>query len=164
MELKRAAWLEPEDFATVIRLTPLISIDLIVHSPEGRVLLGRRKNEPAKNYLFVPGGRIGKGETIASAFERLTHDELGMTVSLHDASFLGVFEHFYETNRFEQPGFGTHYVVLAYELRVALDNASLPAEQHGEYVWLTPREILDSAEVHENTRAYFRLRGVAGGY
>jgi colanic acid biosynthesis protein WcaH len=47
-------------------------------------------------------------------------------------------------------------VVLAYELDRGADWPALPTEQHGEYLWLTPEEVLSSAEVHENTKAYFR--------
>lgn len=59
-----------------MRLTPLVAIDLIVRSEE-KVLLGRRTNEPAKGFFFVPGGRIFKGETARTAFQRITLAELG---------------------------------------------------------------------------------------
>jgi len=61
-------------------------------------------------------------------------------------------------NRFERPGFGTHYIVLAHELSLILKTTELPQDQHAEYFWLTPAEILASAEVHENTKVYFRDR------
>lgn len=155
-EPKPGQWISPTDFANVIRLTPLVAIDLIVHAPGGGVLVGRRLNEPAKGMLFVPGSRISKNETLAGAFRRITLEELGLELPLEQARFAGVFEHFYPTNRFERSGFGTHYIVLAHELRLALEPDSLPTDQHGEYLWLTPIEILASPEVHENTKAYFR--------
>ena len=148
-------WLPAEDFANVVRLTPLVSIDLVVRAPDGRVLVGRRNHEPAKGFLFVPGGRITKNETRAAAFRRLTRDELGAELPIEDGKFLGVYDHVYPTNRFERPGFGTHYVVLAYELSVATAWQALPAEQHAEYRWLLPAEITRLPEVHPNTKAYF---------
>jgi colanic acid biosynthesis protein WcaH len=154
-EPKPGEWLEPEEFAEVIRLTPLISIDLIARSPEGKVLVGRRRHEPAKDKFFVPGGRIGKNETLAMAFARVARDELGVKLRIDQAHFRGVYEHFYRTNRLERKGFGTHYVVLAYEVTVAVNAAGLPADQHGEYAWMTPAELVASPEVHENTKAYF---------
>jgi colanic acid biosynthesis protein WcaH len=154
-EPKPGQWLKQSDFADIVRLTPLVSIDLILRSPEGRVLVGRRKNEPAKNTFFVVGSRITKNETIAAAFERIAREELGIQLHISQARFRGAFEHFYTTNRFEAGGFGTHYIVLAYELRLSLDTAALPAEQHGEYAWRTEAELLASPEVHENTKAYF---------
>ena len=41
-------FLRPEDFATVVRSTPLISIDLIVENDSGEFLLGKRTNRPAQ--------------------------------------------------------------------------------------------------------------------
>jgi colanic acid biosynthesis protein WcaH len=58
-EPKPGEWIAPNEFAEVIRLTPLVAIDLIVRSPEAKVLVGRRVNEPAKGLLFVPK-RISK--------------------------------------------------------------------------------------------------------
>ena len=90
VEPKPGQWLQPEDFESIIRLTPLVSIDLIVRSPDGRVLVGRRNHEPARNTYFVPGGRITKNETRAAAFRRLTREELGAEKSIDEARFLGV--------------------------------------------------------------------------
>ena len=150
-----------EDFAGVVRLTPLVAIDLIVRDPDGRILLGLRTNEPARGSFFVPGGRITKNETCAAAFRRITLAELGVERSLGEARFLGVYEHIYAGNFFESAGFGTHYVVLGHELNLSPRDLVLPADQHGDYVWKTEVEILAWPAVHENTRAYFQ-KGVAG--
>lgn len=155
-EPKPGDWISPADFARVIRLTPLVAIDLIVQDPEDRVLVGRRLNQPAQGFLFVPGSRISKNEPRAIAFRRITREELGVSIGLEEARLLGVYDHIYPTNRFEQAGYGTHYIVLAHQLRLSLDAKSLPTDQHGEYLWLTPAQLLAHAEVHENTKAYFR--------
>ena len=60
---------------TVIRLAPLIAIDLIIRTARDEVLLGLRKNEPAKGCYFVPGGVILKNEQLAEAFARLIKNE-----------------------------------------------------------------------------------------
>lgn len=156
LEPKPGEWMTPEEFGSVIRLTPLVAIDLVVRSPEGRVLVGRRTYEPAKGVFFVPGGRITKNETRAAAFRRISREELGVELRLEAARFLGVNEHIYPTNRFRTKGFGTHYITLAYEIRSSLETALLPKDQHGEYAWMSPEELLASAEVHENTKTYFR--------
>ncbi len=145
-----------KDFELVVRLTPLVAIDVIVRSPEGRILVGRRTNEPAKGVFFVPGSRITKNETRAAAFRRITREELGRELDISAAQFRGAYDHIYETNRFEKPGFGTHYITLAYEIEAAIDLASLPGDQHGEFAWMTPAELLQSPHVHPNTKAYFR--------
>ena len=64
-------FLRQEDFATVVRSTPLVSLDFIVENSRGEFLLGKRTNRPAQGYWFVPGGRVQKDETLEAAFERL---------------------------------------------------------------------------------------------
>ena len=58
-----------DTFKTVIKSTPLISLDLIVKNSEDKILLGKRLNRPAKNYCFVPGSRVLKDESLIIAFQ-----------------------------------------------------------------------------------------------
>ncbi len=145
--------LDAETFKTVVASTPLISMDLVVINSRGQVLLGQRKNRPAQGYWFVPGGRILKGERFPQAFARLTREELGLELSLTDAEFLGPFEHHY-TDNFAGADFSTHYVVLGYRLRLDVDLASLPDQQHGRYRWFDLDEARSSNEVHLHTQWY----------
>ena len=156
------ARLEPRDFEHIIRLTPLVSIDLVVRSPNGRILVGYRRNEPAKGCFFTAGGRVTKNETLAAAFRRISLAELGVEKQIEEARFLGVYEHFYATNNPERAGFGTYYVVLAYELTAPPQDWRLPNDQHGEFAWLTEAELLQSPQVHQYTKAYF-LSGKSRG-
>jgi colanic acid biosynthesis protein WcaH len=153
------ARLSVEDFAAIIRLTPLVAIDLVVRAPDGRALLGRRTNEPAKGFLFAPGGRITKNEGLAAAFRRITRAELGVERDLSEARMLGAYDHIYAENVFEQPGYGTHYVTLAWELPLGGAAVGLPLDQHDEYLWLSGAEILLRPDVHANTKAYFMAPG-----
>jgi len=150
-------WLEDDTFKCVVANTPLISIDLIVENEEGKVLLGRRKNRPAKGFLFVPGGRIFKNETIKEAFKRITFQELGKEINIVAARFLGVFEHFYDDSVFGEE-ISTHYVVLAHKLNIT-DKLSLPKLQHSEYLWLSIDELLNREDVHDYTKVYFQNNG-----
>lgn len=57
-------FLTSEGFCAVVRDAPLVAIDLLVRDPYRAVLAGRRRNPPAKDFWFAPGGRIRKGETL----------------------------------------------------------------------------------------------------
>ena len=153
----RASHLDRADFLDVVRLTPLVSIDLIVTDGNRRVLLGQRRNRPAQDSWFVPGGRVKKNETLDTAFTRVVRDELGIASVQRSASRLfGVFEHFYHDNFAGIEGVATHYVVLAYSLTLS---GSVPIgcfDQHSGYAWLMPTEVLNRDDVHPNTKAYFR--------
>jgi len=145
------AFLSHAELDTVIRLAPLIAIDLIIRNAGDDVLLGLRKNEPAKDRYFVPGGMILKGERLAEAFARLMKNETGHAASLEDARLVGVFEHFYDTNRSGNAGYGTHYVVLGYQYRWPAAVVPQPDDQHSELRWWPVAELLASHRVHENT-------------
>ncbi len=153
--------LNERELTTVIRLTPLVSIDLIVRDSAGRILLGLRNNEPAKDFYFVPGGRVLKDERLRDAFARILINETNIDAGYESATFLGIYEHFYSTNRFGEPGLGTHYVVLAFEVAPPDVSVVQIEGQHSEYRWMHEHELLASALVHDNTKAYFRAAGVA---
>ncbi|WGS50562.1 GDP-mannose mannosyl hydrolase [Paraburkholderia sp. D15] len=145
------------DFLDIVRLTPLIAIDLIVRDDEGRVLLGHRRNRPARGTWFVPGGRIHKDETLDSAFARIADAELGIAgLQRSTARFEGVFEHHYGDNFAGEPDVSTHYIVLAYTLTFTSATPLGRPDQHSDYRWLTPVELLARVDVHDNTKAYFR--------
>ncbi|CCN35033.1 GDP-mannose mannosyl hydrolase [Vibrio nigripulchritudo SO65] len=149
-------FLEQHTFSNVIEHTPLISIDLVIENEEGSFLLGKRLNKPAKNYWFVPGGRVQKNETLEDAFVRLTKNELGEAYSIDDAVLIGPFTHIYDDNVFGDD-FGTHYVVLAYRLKIQSQLLKLPTyEQHSKYQWFTECELVNSESVHLHTKWYFK--------
>lgn len=147
-------FLSQEDFATVVRSTPLISIDLIVENAHGEFLLGKRTNRPAQGYWFVPGGRVQKDEPLAQAFERLTQAELVVRLPLTAGEFYGVWQHFYDDN-FSGSDFSTHYIVLGFRLKLNQADLALPDAQHEAYRWLTPEALIADENVHDNSRAYF---------
>ncbi len=144
-----------EAFLEVIRHTPLVSIDLICRDNQQRVLLGKRVNRPAQDTWFVPGGRIRKNETIASAIARISSTELGIQLSLADAELLGTYEHLYDDNYLGQAGIGTHYVVLAHSFQLG-DQQPRPDSQHTSLRWWTVNNLLDHPAVHTNTKNYFQ--------
>ena len=110
-------FLDDDAFKNVIKNTPLISIDLIIQNEKGEYLVGKRNNRPARGFWFVPGGRIQKNETLNNGFTRLIQNEIGIEMLRNEATFLGVFEHFYDDNYFNSE-FSTHYIVLAYKISI----------------------------------------------
>ena len=148
-------FLSKEIFSTVIENSPLVSIDLVIKNTQGQALLGKRINKPAQDYWFVPGGRILKDESLASAFKRLTKAELGQDFSIDQATLLGPYDHFYTDNVFGD-SFSTHYVAIAYVLTIEKPLTSLPiGEQHDGYQWVDISEISSNKQIHKNTAAYF---------
>lgn len=68
-------------YKQIVEVMPILCVDLvIVH--EGKYLLVKRKNEPAKGLWWPPGGRVWKGETIEQAARRKAKEEIGVGVRL----------------------------------------------------------------------------------
>jgi colanic acid biosynthesis protein WcaH len=152
---KKPTQLSFDKLAQVVENAPLVSIDLIVKNDRDEILVGLRKNEPARDFWFVPGGRILKEERIAQAFERIACEELGLNLTYEDAGFVGVFEHFYPSNFTQKGSFGTHYVALAYQITTAETSLDLPKAQHSRYKWLNKESVHKESNVHPYTKAYF---------
>ncbi len=142
-------------FHDIVKNTPLISIDLIITTPNSFCLLGKRNNRPAKGFMFVPGGRIFKSEKIIAAFDRILISETGYKVKDHDKiSFQGVYEHFYEDSYHDMKT-STHYVVLAYRLEVVKKFNVILDRQHEEFEWVSLEHLLSRTDVHDNVKSYF---------
>src|SRR5690606_15318954 len=147
--------LPAEVFASVVAHAPLVSIDLVIEDAHGQILLGLRKNPPARDHWFMPGGRIRKGEKLDDAFTRLMLEETGVSAMRSEARLLGIYEHFYDTDFTGLEGKTTHYIVLAYRLRINRHEWHLPDQQHSEYQWIDEDRVAYLPSVHPYTQAYF---------
>ena len=143
------------DFTSLVTNGPLISIDLIIKNSVGEVLLGRRSNQPAQGYWFVPGGRVLKNGTIEQAIQRISLKEINQKKSFEEFSFVGVYEHFY-SNSFVSKEISTHYVVLAFEIECDLLLSFLPSFEHSEYHYFQLNDVKNNELIHCNTKEYFQ--------
>jgi 8-oxo-dGTP diphosphatase len=106
----------------------------IVVDADGRLLLVRRGNEPAKGTWSIPGGRVEPGESDAVATAREVLEETGLRVRV--GRLAGAVER-------NAPG-GAIYVIRDY-LCTPVDDADLAGVQAGddatEVAWVTPGEV-----------------------
>lgn len=150
-------FLSKEVFSLVVHSTPLISIDLIVENEFGEFLLGKRNNRPAQGYWFVPGGRVYKDELLEDAYQRISLNELGLSIPITTGEFYGIWQHFYDDNFFGE-NFSTHYIVLSFRLQIQKKELQLPNEQHSDWQWFTSQMLISNSDIHQNTRAYFQKK------
>jgi len=155
--------LDKDIFKCIVQYAPLISIDFLIEK-DGKYLLGKRINKPAKDYYFAIGGRIFKNESIENAKKRILKEEIGLELKNDESKFIGVFEHFYDDSVFGDD-ISTHYVNLAYllDLNTISNNkytnkqiTNIPFDQHSEYIWFEVDELLKSSEVHKYVKDYFK--------
>ena len=143
-----------DEWETVVRNVPLVSVDLVVETDSG-VVLGKRENEPAKDEWFVPGGRVHKHEGLTDAVHRIAGDELGIPVTIERQ--LGVYEHFYDVADVKGAG-GKHYVPIGYHVRPAGDETLQADDQHSSLdVFASPFKELD---LHPYVEAYLVDAGI----
>lgn len=145
---ERVNWVTDDEWETIVSNVPIVSVDLVVLTPNG-VVLGRRVNEPAKNRWFVPGGRVEKGEHLEDAVHRVAREELGAQVEIEKR--LGVYEHLYETADVSGAG-GKHYVPVGFV--VMTDKTRFDTgDQHADIRTFPSTEL---PELHEHVESYLR--------
>jgi ADP-ribose pyrophosphatase YjhB (NUDIX family) len=67
---------------------PTPTVDIIIEK-DSRILLIKRKNEPFKDHLALPGGFVNEGEKVEDAAKREAQEETSLDVDLID--ILGVY-------------------------------------------------------------------------
>ncbi len=147
--------LSQDDYYNVCSKMNVTSIDMILDY-NGKYLLGKRINEPAKDTYFVIGGVIQKHETLNHAFKRISSNELGIELAMDSFKFHVISQHWYDKN-FKDDIFGTHYISLSYK-RSLTDDEFLKIhidDQHSEMVMLTVNELMKCDTVHANTKGFF---------
>jgi ADP-ribose pyrophosphatase YjhB (NUDIX family) len=80
-------WAPDEAFAVMLRYGIIPTFDLILHNPDG-VLLVKRRISPYANMWALPGLRILKDETIEDCLERIARDEVGVKIDGTAARFV----------------------------------------------------------------------------
>jgi colanic acid biosynthesis protein WcaH len=145
--------LEKEIFKTVVKNTPLVSIDLCIVWDE-KILLGKRKNEPLKGFFFTPGGRIFKNEAHIDCLNRIARSELGLIINdLKQVKLMGVWDHFYNNSVFGNE-VSTHYVNLPYYFYYDKRPELMPDDQHDTLEWFDLSKVSNGNEFHKYMNSY----------
>lgn len=140
-----------DEWETVVRSVPIVSVDLVVETGDG-IVLSKRTNEPAKGEWFVPGGRVRKGERLREAVHRVAQTELGVEVTIERS--LGTYEHFYGTADLDDVG-GKHYVPHGFVVSTDATSFALDDQHEAVEVFAEP-----PADLHEYVAAYLGDAGV----
>ncbi len=153
--------LSPNNYIKVIELTQIVSVDLIL-TYKNNVLVGKRVNNPAKDTWFVPGSRLYKNETIVEGIKRVSIEEVGFELTKDNMTFIGVYDHIYDTNFLERRDengdiINTHYVCIGFstEVNPELVDVDVFCKQHSKLMWMSIDDILNRDDVHQNTKNYF---------
>lgn len=144
------------DFERAVDALPLVSVDWVLLNPAGQILLGQRRNAPARHWWFTPGGRVRKNEPLSRCLQRVAWAELGLQANdVHGAKLMGAWDHFYQDSAFSTE-VSTHYVNLPHVLRLpySLDLNPLPPDQHSAWRWQDVQTAAVAHDVHPYVRIY----------
>ena len=151
-----AGFLPLLEFERAVGALPLVSVDCVLLNPAGQMLLGHRRNAPARHWWFTPGGRVRKNEPLASCLQRVAVSELCLQASdVQGARLMGVWDHFYQDSALSAK-VSTHYVNLPYVLRLphAFDINALPSDQHSAWRWQDVHAAAVADDIHPHVRVY----------
>ncbi len=79
-------------YQQILENMPIFCIDFILYH-NNKVLLTKRTQEPAKDQLWIQGGRVLKNERFKDAVQRLAKRELGIEVEI--IKEIGTYEVFF---------------------------------------------------------------------
>lgn len=97
---------------------PVPTVDSIIQR-DSQILLVRRKKEPFKNHLVLPGGFVNEGERVEDAAKREVKEETALDIELMD--ILGVYS---EPER-DPRG---HIMSTVFIAKISLGNDKIEAE------------------------------------
>ncbi|MDQ2685920.1 MAG: NUDIX hydrolase [Thermoproteota archaeon] len=115
---------------------PTPTVDIIIQK-ESKILLIKRKKDPFKNMMALPGGFVNEGETVEEAAKREIREETSLEIRLLD--ILGVYS---DPNRDPRKHIMT--TVFVGEIESSKDVEAVAGDDASDVVWLD----LESIEKH----------------
>jgi ADP-ribose pyrophosphatase YjhB (NUDIX family) len=138
-------------YKKILLAMPIVCVDLLVLDQAERVLLVKRKNEPAKGQWWVPGGRVHMGETRLAAAVRKLREECGLTADEQSLAEIATEDLILPDGQ----GGISHAVATVYRVEVGKNPKVVLDGQSDGYEWRTP-----GAWLAEDIHPY--VRGIIG--
>lgn len=115
-------------------MNPSASNVAIIKNAKGEILVERRKQEPAKGTLDLPGGFTQIGETSEEGLAREVMEETGLKVT--DAKYL-----FSLPNIYRYSGIDIHTLDMFYLCEVEDDSVVAADDDAADCMWFNPDDI-----------------------
>lgn len=114
--------------------TPVAAVGTIVADERGRVLLIRRRRDPGRGLLGLPGGFVDPGETAERAARREAREEVG--IGLRGLAYFCSFP-----NRYTYRGMSFPVLDIFFTARATAADRPATSNEVDAFVWLEPRKI-----------------------
>lgn len=139
----------PEDlYKTILDKMPVTTVDVVIVNQDGKALVMRRNNEPAKGSYYTIGGRLHKNETLLDCVIRILKLEAGISVGASRLKLIGVMEEIFENSPWVEINY--HCVNVFFKLSVNDSDISdiKMDNQHSDFIWVGTDD-LENLNVHE---------------
>ena len=146
--------LENQLWQIIVKNMPIPAKDLLLYSQEKGLLMGKRNNKPARNFYFVPGGRVYKNESNIDAIKRISKEELNFCLNSMKFKSIGLYDHFYSESIWEESDISTHYIVEAILIKIEDSKKVFNiCNQHSELKWINQLNM-NKENVHPYSKQY----------
>ena len=125
-------------YEQILKVLPIPAVDLIVENEQGKLLLVRRVNEPAKGQWWFPGGRVHFMEAREDAAKRKLMEECGLKAE--KVIEAGTFDVIVE--RSDVVSVKLHGITTLFHVQVGSQVDFVLDEQNSEADWRLPEEWL----------------------
>ena len=123
--IQKDGFIPDEDYKKIIENVPICCVDLVIlHN--NKILLVFRKNEPAKNKWWFPGGRIYKNEKLKDAVSRKAYGEVGLKIEI--IKKIGVYELMFDKGPFNDLKSGVHGVNICFLVKPVDNNFKIKCD------------------------------------
>ncbi|MDM8524784.1 NUDIX hydrolase [Desulfococcaceae bacterium HSG8] len=121
----------PEElYDAILMYMPIVCVDIAIMF-QNTALLVRRKEPPAKDQWWLPGGRVFKGETMREAARRKAREEVG--IDCHVGEMIHTAETIFPDGPRDIPVHSVNICFLATPISCRF--SPRPDEHHHEYKW-----------------------------
>ena len=119
-------------YKKIIKLLPIVCVDVIIKNSDGKFLLVKRKNNPLMGQFWLVGGRIEQMEKAQDAAKRKIMEEVGLEVE--DLVFEGCYEDNFDKNAFESVPY--HTISLIFSCLINYNSQEIKLDkQCSEWAW-----------------------------
>ena len=126
-------YIPEKKFREIEKLMPFASFNAIIVDSEGRVLVMKRNNEPAKGLYWFPGGRIKIGQSFEEALKEQIQEETGLDWSeVEIVKVASVSSSVFKTR---------HYVETNFLLRKLSNSKIRLNQEHSDFKWVDSKEL-----------------------
>lgn len=108
----------PKLYSKILANIPIVCVDLLIEYNH-HILLVQRKHEPLKGELFLPGGRLYRGESLEECAIRKAQEEVGKNDCL-----LGPMVHYQSTVYDTVHSVNFCFLMMAVNNKAELDDTS----------------------------------------